>query len=421
MPERERIAVIGCGVAGLTVAHLLQHKFEITLFEKNDYLGGHTHTITIPDGPDAGTPVDTGFIVCNDRTYPLFHKLLDQLGVQVRPSIMSFSYYDEKSGFHYSGNDLNGLFAQRRNLFRPSFWRMLLDIRRFCQKGTAAIESNLLPLETIGEYLRKGKYGYEFSEWYLYPMMAAIWSAPLSETQEFPAAALLRFFSNHGLLSLSNRPNWQTVAGGSHSYVQAFAKKFSGTVRLSSPVSVVRRTGNGVAVKVDGAEMLFDKAVIASHADEALKLLSDPSSEELRLLGPWSYQNNKTVLHTDTAVLPPSQRSWSSWNYVRERDDEHARKVSVSYYMNLLQGLRTQRNYCVSLNRCRPVKSGSIVRELQYMHPAYSFASMNTQKELATLNGVRQTYFCGSYFGYGFHEDAVRSGVAVCRTMGVDL
>lgn len=421
MPDREKIAVIGCGVAGLTVAHLLQHKYEITLFEKNDYLGGHTHTITITDGPDAGTPVDTGFIVCNDRTYPLFHKLLDQLGVKVRPSIMSFSYYDEKNGFHYSGGDLNGLFAQRRNLFRPSFWRMLLDIRRFCKKGMADIESNSLPAETIGEYLRKYGYSREFSEWYLYPMMAAIWSAPPSETAEFPAAALLRFFRNHGLLSLRNRPNWQTVVGGSHAYVQAFAKQFKGTVKLSCPVRSVRRTENGVIAGTDGVDMFFDKAVIATHADEALKLLSDPSPEEARLLGPWRYQNNKTVLHTDAAVLPPSRRARASWNYVRERTDTPAGKVSVSYYMNCLQGLRTRRDYCVSLNRQRPVRGGSIIRELEYMHPSYSFESMDTQSELASLNGVRQTYFCGSYFGYGFHEDAVRSGVAVCKMLGGDL
>jgi uncharacterized protein len=298
---------------------------------------------------------------------------------------------------------------------------MLLDIRRFCKNGMAAIESNTLPLETIGEYLRKEKYSREFSEWYLFPMMAAIWSASPSETAEFPAAALLRFFRNHGLLSLRNRPNWQTVVGGSHAYVQAFAKQFRGIVKLSCPVRSVRRTENRVIVGTDAGDMIFDKAVIAAHADEALALLSDASQEELRLLGQWRYQDNKTVLHTDTAVLPPSKRTWASWNYVRERSGTPGGKVSVSYYMNCLQGLHTRHDYCVSLNRSRPVIASSIVRELQYLHPAYSFESMDTQSELASLNGVRQTYFCGSYFGYGFHEDAVRSGVAVCKLLGVDL
>lgn len=421
MSEKEKIAVIGCGVSGLTVAHLLQDKYDITLFEKNDYLGGHTHTIEIPDGPDAGTPVDTGFIVCNDKTYPLFHRLLDQLGTKVRSSVMSFSYHDEESGFHYSGNDLNSLFAQRRNVLRPSFWKMLLEIRRFCRDGLAAIESNSLPNETIGEYLRKGKYGREFSEWYLMPMMAAIWSAPTAETTGFPAAALLKFFRNHGLLSLTNRPNWQTVSGGSHAYVKAFAKKFRGTVRLSCPATGVRRGNGGVFVSVGGKEIFFNKAVIAAHADEAMGILSDPSPEEVRLLGPWHYQKNKVLLHSDTAVLPPSRCAWSSWNYVRECADNPERPVSVTYYMNFLQGLRTQRDYCVSLNRRSQVKSGSVVRELEYMHPTYSFASMNTQSELSSLNGIRQTYYCGSYFGYGFHEDAVRSGAAVSRMLGVEL
>jgi len=421
MSERARLAVIGCGVAGLTAAHLLQRRYDVTVFERNDYPGGHTHTIVLPDGPDAGTPVDTGFIVCNNQTYPLFHRLLDQLGVPLRDSVMSFSYHDEDTGFHYSGGDLNGLFAQRRNLFRPAFWRLLFEIRRFCRGGGAALAVEAVPSVTIGEYLRQGRYSREFLDWYLVPMMAAIWSAPPAETTAFPAAALLRFFRNHGLLSLRDRPTWQTVVGGSHAYVQAFVKQFCGTLRLSCPVRAVRRTERGAMVAATCGEAEFDKVIIAAHADEALTLLADPSPEERRLLGPWRYQNNRVVLHSDPIVLPPTPRAWASWNYAREPAADPTLPVSVSYYMNRLQGFQTQRHYCVSLNRHRPVASTSIVRELEYAHPIYTFASMGTQGELASLQGVRQTYFCGSYFGYGFHEDAVRSGAAVGRLLGVDL
>lgn len=421
MSEPARLAVIGCGVAGLTAAQLLQRRYAVTVFERNDYPGGHTHTIVVPDGPDAGTPVDTGFIVCNNRTYPLFHRLLDQLGVRLRDSVMSFSYHDEDSGFHYSGGSLNGLFAQRRNLVHPAFWRMLLDIRRFCRDGGAALAANTVPAVTIGEYLQAGRYSREFVDWYLVPMMAAIWSAPPAETAAFPAAALLRFFRNHGLLSLRDRPTWQTVVGGSHAYVQAFVKQFSGTLHLSCPVHAVRRTAGGVVVTTAHGETTFDKVVMAAHADETFAMLADPSPEEHRLLGPWRYQNNRVVLHTDTGVLPPTQRAWASWNYSREPAAEATRPVSVSYYMNLLQGLSTQRHYCTSLNRRRPVAPATVVRELEYAHPVYSFASMGTQAELASLNGVRHSYFCGSYFGYGFHEDAVRAGAAVGELLGVGL
>lgn len=421
MTETKKIAVIGCGVAGLTAAHLLQRKYDITLFEKNDYLGGHTHTIELPDGPDAGTPVDTGFIVCNDQTYPYFHKLLDDLEVKLRPSTMSFSYFDEESGFHYAGNSLNGLFAQRRNLINPAFWNMLLDIRRFCKNAMADIEADAIPEITIKEYLEIGKYGKLFAQCYLYPMMAAIWSSPPSETAFFPASALVSFFRNHGLLSLKNRPNWQTVQGGSHAYVKAFKEKFTGKIRLSCPVKSVKRTEKGIILATADEEMSFDKVVIAAHADQALSMLSDASPEERRLLKPWEYQKNKVVLHADSNVLPPSRCAWSSWNYTREMGKLANRPVSVSYYMNCLQGLKASQDYCVSLNRNNPVDRDKVVCELEYMHPMYSFDSMNTQSELDSLNGVRNTYFCGSYFGYGFHEDAVRSSVSVCKALGEEL
>lgn len=421
MEDREKLAVIGCGVAGLTCAYLLQNKYDVTIFEKNDYLGGHTNTIKISEGRDAGVAVDSGFIVCNDQTYPLFHKLIEKLGVKVRSSTMSFSYYDRTEGFYYSGSDLNGLFAQRKNVLKPSFWKMLFEIKRFCSEGLTYLEKNDIQYKTIGEYVKEGKYSDNFSERYLYPMMASIWSSPMLEAKDFPARALLGFFRNHGLLSLKNRPKWQTVVGGSSSYVEAFRKKFNGKIHLSSEVSCIKRNAGKVFIKVNNSELQFDKAVIASHADEAFNMLSDPSPDEISLLGAWKYQENKVLLHTDTGVLTPSQRAWSSWNYIREKSDDSTNPVNVTYYMNALQGLRTHDHYMVSLNLSRKIERNAIMQDLEYMHPIYNFNSMNTQSNLQKLNLVGSTYYCGSYFGYGFHEDAVRSAVCVCNLLGADL
>lgn len=422
MRDEQRVAVVGCGVAGLTAAHILQREHQVTIFERNDYLGGHTHTVAVPDGPDAGTGVDTGFIVCNDHTYPLFHKLLDQLGVQVRASNMSFSYTDRSKPFFYAGTGLNGLFAQRMNLCRPSFWRMLGDIRTFCREGAGALERGCPPGGTIAEYVEENGLGKQFVDWYLVPMMAAIWSTTPGEVMAFPAEALLRFFRNHGLLSLKDRPTWQTVVGGSHAYVDAFEEQFGGTIRAATPVKSILRTEEDVEIGLEGGDVeRFDQVVVAAHADQALSLLGDPDEEERKLLGAWQYERNHTVLHSDSTALPPVRRAWASWNYEREDTDEKGKPVSVTYHMNRLQGLQTCEEYCVSLNRRTPLREDSIVAEIDYMHPTFSFASMDTQASLPSLNGRRHTYFCGSYFGYGFHEDAVRSGVKVGEAFGIAL
>jgi predicted NAD/FAD-binding protein len=417
-----RVAVAGGGVAGIVAAHLLQERHEVTLLERNDYLGGHTHTVVIPDGPDAGTPVDTGFIVLNDRTYPLFTTFLDRLGVPTRYSEMSFSFCDAGTGFCFSGTGLNGLFAQRRNLLRPSFYRMLAGIVRFCREARQGIQAGTIPDVTLGEYLETGRYPAETVENYVLPMAGAIWSSRPVDAQRFPVFAFLRFFDSHGLLSLRDRPRWLTVRGGSHTYVRAFQARFTGEIRLGSRVVGVDRRGEGVTVRLEGGQELgFDRVVIAAHADEALAMLDDPSPDESRLLGAWSYQSNRTTLHTDTAALPPSRRAWASWNYTRESGEGGERPVSVSYYMNRLQGLSAHNHYCVSLNRRTPLRSGSVIAEMEYRHPTYTFPSMATQIELPALNGRSNTWFCGSYFGYGFHEDAVRSAVEVGRQFGVEL
>ena len=404
---KKTVAVIGGGVAGIVAAHLLQEDHEVTLLEKENYLGGHTHTISVPDGPDCGTPVDTGFIVFNEATYPLFIRFLEELEVPSRASEMSFGFHCARTGLTYAGNNLNGLFAQRSNLFSVRYYRFLFEIGRFCSQGHADLESGE-DLGTLRDYVRRRKFMPFMVENYLLPMAAAIWSAPAGRVADFPALPFLRFFKNHGLLSLHRRARWRTVVGGSSSYVKAFLRRFRGTVRLNAPVRNVLRTQSGVRVELAGADaQTFDEVFIAAHADQALRLLGDPSPEETRLLGAWRYEENRTVLHTDVSVLPAQSRAWACWNFRREAPQESS--VFVSYSMNLLQGLRGHKQYLVTLNRPTPCDEEQVLASLLYHHPSFTKESMATQSALASLNGVRNTYFCGSYFGFGFHEDAVRS------------
>ena len=409
MQHGSKIAVIGGGVAGIVAAYLLQNDHQVTLFEQHDYLGGHTHTVTIEEGPDAGTGVDTGFIVFNEATYPLFIAFLDQLGVASRATEMSFGFHCRETGFTYAGNNLNGVFSQRANLVSPRFWRFLLEIGRFCRQAEADLAGDA-DLGTLADYLARHRFQPFMADHYLAPMAAAIWSTPAGRVTAFPARSFLRFFKNHGLLDLRHRPRWRTVSGGSHSYVRAFRDRFRGAIRLDSPVQQVRRADDGVELAfADRSAERFDAVVVAAHADQALRLLADPSADESRLLGAWRYELNTTVLHTDTSVLPPVERAWACWNFRRERGDQGERPVYVTYSMNLLQGLATRRHYLVTLNRPGGYDEGQVLARMDYHHPLYTDASMATQAALPSLNGVRRTWFCGSYFGYGFHEDAVRS------------
>lgn len=417
------IAVVGAGVAGLTAAHILQRRHRVTLFEKNAYPGGHTRTVLVPEGrPDAGTPVDTGFIVMNHRNYPLFTRLLEQLGVTLRDSDMSFGYWDETTGLQYCGDGLGGLFAQRRNALRPRFLRMVREILRFFREAEADLAAGRLREQTLGDYLARGGYSAMFVRHHLVPMAAAIWSTPDTRMMEFPAESFVQFFHNHGLLSVDARPQWRTVAGGSHTYVRRILAGFRGEVRLSSRVTSVRRLADRVAVATDsGPAGEFDGVVMAAHADEALGLLADPSDAERRLLGSWTYQPNDTVLHTDASVMPPLRRVWSSWNYTRERGGDAAGPASVTYHMNRLQGLTTGEPLFVSLNRRRPPRAEAVLMGTIDHHPTYSREAVAGQRELPGLSGERRTWYCGSYFGYGFHEDAVRSAVELARRFGLDL
>jgi predicted NAD/FAD-binding protein len=407
--DKGTVAVIGGGVAGIVASHLLQKTHQVTLFEQGDYLGGHTHTITITDGPDAGTPVDTGFIVFNEATYPHFIDFLAELGVTSRLTEMSFGFHCLKTDFIYAGNDLNGLFSQRGNLLKPQFYRFLLEIGRFCRQGKIDVESQL-DLGTLREYVRHHQFLPFMVENYLKPMAAAIWSTPTAEVTDFPARAFLRFFRNHGLLDLWNRPAWRTVAGGSNSYVKAFTASFGGSVLLNTKIRKIFRTDGGVQVQfADQHHEVFDRVVLATHADQTLTLIGDPTPEEMRLLSPWQYEQNNTVLHTDLSVLPPVRRAWSCWNFRREGNGSNTEPAYVTYAMNLLQGLASNKQYLVTLNRPNDYDDKQVIARMVYHHPTYTNASMATQASLPTLNGVRNTWFCGSYFGYGFHEDAVRS------------
>ncbi len=422
-----KVAVIGSGVAGIVSAYLLDRsqRYRVTLFEADSRLGGHTSTVVIKRGEDEGLAVDTGFIVLNDRTYPLFTEFLNQLAVPIRSSDMSFSFEDRGSGFVFAGTTLNGLFAQRTNIFSPQFYHLLGEIMRFGKEGQHFLRnSDSSATPTLREFVEAGRYSNFMRDCYLLPISAAIWSAPLSTILDFPARSFLSFFSNHGLLSVRHRPVWQTVVNGSHQYLKAFASKFSGTIKLDSRVvSIARAMANTsqVVTTANGERQEFDAVIIATHADQALRMLKDPSLAEQSLLGSWRYQRNDVVLHTDKRQLPNNRRAWASWNYIREQDADAAASVSVTYHMNRLQGLKSKKEYCVTLNAPQRIAEGEVVTRFVYEHPVYDAQSVATQQKLTELQGVDNRYFCGSYFGYGFHEDAVRSAVEVSRLLGVQL
>lgn len=414
---KPRIAVIGGGVAGILSCYLLQNQNEVTLFEKNDYVGGHTNTIIVTEGPDAGTPVDTGFIVLNNWTYPNLHHFLKKLQISVRPSDMSFGYYCEASNLQYAGTTLNGLLAQRSNIFRYRFHQLACDLLRFNRTAQKEIRTGSdLRSISLGNYLEKHRYSESFVQNYLIPISSAIWSTDREEMLDFPAEVFLRFFQHHGLLNIFNRPQWQTVIGGSSSYVQAFLKQFPGTVRLKTSIQCVQRNSENIRIFLEtGESMTFDFIIFAVHADEVLNLLESPTEEEKRLFGVWRYQRNETVLHTDISIMPPNKRAWASWNVIREKDSLQNNPVSMTYDMNRLQGLCTKKRYLVSLNLQKRIDSREVLKTIYYTHPTFNLASLESREKIKQLNGKNRTYFVGSYFGYGFHEDAVRSSVEMTQ------
>jgi uncharacterized protein len=414
-----RVAIVGVGVSGLVVAHLLHEWHEITVFEAGEYPGGHTNTIRV-DGPDQTHHVDTGFIVFNDRNYPNFERLLDRLKVPSQPSTMTFSVSDGRGDFEYSGGSPNGLFAKRSHLVTPWFHRMVAELARFNRAARQLL--TLAPGEgpSLGHWLEEQRFSGLFVERLIVPQASAVWSADPQQMWNFPARFLVEFFDNHGMLGFRGRPRWRTVQGGSARYVEALIGPWQQRLRLRTPVQSIERREDQVMVKALGCEtQSFDHVVLATHSDQALGLLSDATETEHRLLSAIPYQENEAVLHTDVTMLPRRRRAWASWNY--HLLEEPTGRTTVTYDMNRLQSLRSQQQFCVTLNRTEQIAPETIIRKISYAHPVFTDAGVRAQARIAEVSARNRTHFCGAYWGWGFHEDGVRSALRVGEHFGARL
>ena len=408
MAKRRKIAVIGTGIAGDVVSYYLNQDHDITVFEKNNYVGGHSHTHSV-SSPEGDYQVDSGFIVFNYETYPQFTRLLQKLGVEVQTSEMSFGVRCERTGLEYMGSTLNSLFTQRRNFFRPSFWGMLIDIIRFNRNGASLLDEGDTAI-SLEDYLKKEAYGKAFKEDYLLPMASAVWSADKNMMSRFPAKYLIRFFYNHGLLKIFNRPQWYVIKGGSKEYVDAITRGHRHAIRLDTAVNSISRSDTGVIIKTSVDQESFDYVFLACHSDQALSLLANPRELEREILGAITYQKNDAVLHTDTSLLPKNRRAWAAWNYHRlEREQD---QVAMTYNMNILQNFSCETQFCVTLNNTSAVDPSKIIAKMRYEHPVYTPESVAAQGRQREINGQDRIYFCGAYWRYGFHEDGVASAMS---------
>ena len=413
----KNIAIIGSGISGLTSAYLLSQKYKVTVFEKNDYIGGHTATVDI-DYHQTSYQLDTGFIVFNDKTYPNFLKLLAQIGVEKQPTEMSFSVQNCQTGLEYNGHNLDTLFAQRRNIFRPNFWRLIREIVRFnkvCKQAFA--DNDFSENLTLGDFLKQQGFSDFFAEHYILPMGAAIWSSSLSQMQAFQFQFFVRFFHHHGLLNITDRPQWYVIPNGSRSYIQPLIKRFEQNIKLNSDIEKVTRENNKVQLYFNASDANvpiieeFDEVVFACHSDQAFALLADATVQEQAILSAMPYSLNDVVLHTDISLLPKRKKAWASWNY--QLSDDRERPASVTYNMNILQGLTDAPTFCVTLNQNEQIAKDKILRQFQYAHPVFSLASFAAQQRRAEICGRQHTHFTGAYWYNGFHEDGVRSAVDV--------
>ncbi len=414
-----KIAIIGTGISGLTCAHLLHEKHQITVFERDDRIGGHTATKHLEvDGEQYA--VDTGFIVYNEKTYPNFIRLMDQLGVASKPTEMSFSVTHEGSGIEYGGSNIPALFAQRKNWFSPRHWLMLKEIFRFNREAIADFEQGTLQDGlSLGEYLDNNNYSQHFRSHYLIPMGSAIWSTSLKDMMEMPALFFVRFFKNHGLLQIKDRPQWRVLVGGSNSYLQPLTTGFKDSIRLNSKIKSVTRTdGDAVITFEDGLTESFDQVVFACHSNQALALLADPTADEQQVLGDIPYADNDVVLHTDTSLLPEKHAAWSSWNY-RVAGDVNDPPV-LNYNMNILQGIDSQHTFVVTLNATDRIDPQKILGRFNYAHPQFNLKTIEAQNRWNLISGVNRYWFCGAYWRNGFHEDGCVSGIKVAKGLGAD-
>ncbi|MFM1897387.1 MAG: hypothetical protein RLZZ385_2461 [Pseudomonadota bacterium] len=419
----QRIAVVGSGISGLTAAHLLSRRHHVTLFEANDYTGGHTHTVPVTmDGQQLW--VDTGFIVCNDRNYPNFLKLMGQLGVALQETEMSFSVINPALDLEYNGHNLDTLFAQRRNLLRPRFYRFVGDILKFnaAAREWAASPQLLTGSEsiTLDRFVQQLQLGGWFRDNYLLPMVAAIWSCSVRQAGEFPLDFFLRFFMNHGLLDIKNRPQWYVLKGGSHSYVQPLLAPLTDNVHLNARVRRIQHGNYQVTLQMDDGPQQFDQVILACHSDQALALLDKPSDAEYKILSALQYQDNTVTLHSDSRLMPTRKKAWASWNFLAGQPDEE-RLPRVTYSMNILQGINSVKPLLVSLNADDLIAKDKILQQFRYAHPVYTVASRNAQLERNRICGVGRVHYCGAYWYNGFHEDGVRSALDVCARFGEAL
>ena len=411
-----KIAIIGSGISGLTSAYLLNRNHDITVFEANDYIGGHTHTHNIKI-KDKEYAVDTGLIVYNERTYPNFIKLLDTLGVERQLSTMGFSVKSASEDYEYAGESLNSLFAKRSNIFRLGFLRMLYEMYRFGKKS----DSTGLGLDvsiTLGTYLRNENYSNEFINYFIIPMGAAIWSTPANKVLDMPAYFFIKFFYNHGMLEIINRPKWWVIKDGSSAYIKKIIKGFESKINLSSPIRTVSRLDNGIEIETANSKkpLMFDAVVFATHSDQALGMLKDPTEKEKDILSSIPYQKNEVLLHTDSSVLPKRKLAWASWNYQLDSNPESP--VVLTYNMNILQSLDCDETFCVTLNDHQSVDKSKVLKKITYHHPLFTVKGIEAQKRKLEISGVNNTYYCGAYWHNGFHEDGVASAIEVCKHFG---
>lgn len=410
-----KIAIVGGGISGLTCAYLLNQHHDVTVFEAESKPGGHSNTAEFElDGRDYR--IDTGFIVYNDRTYPNFMALLAQLQIHGAATAMSFAVRCDRTGVEYSGTGLDGVFAQRSNALRPSFLRMVWDILRFNRQGTADAECVAAEM-TVGDYLKANGYGRSFAEHYLLPMGAAIWSCPTGTFADFPIQFILQFYRNHGLLSLTNRPQWYTIPGGSRQYVSRLTAPFQNKIRTSCPVRQVRRDSFGATILTDSGASLFDEVIFACHSDQALSMLEQPSSIEQSVLTAFPYEQNDAVLHTDESILPRCRKAWSSWNYRIGQQPET--RATITYNMNILQHIQSPHTFCVTLNDTETIDPAKVISRHRYAHPLFTIERASMQALHGRLIRSNRTSYCGAYWGNGFHEDGVNSALAVCRRYGI--